>query len=97
MSTDIHQRKSFCTMKEMTPICKIPGRYDEFKWPRLTEAYRHAFGGEFGNAHDALADVRACKEIYFWLADRVAPIPAAVVPGPVSTERLADEMRKAVK
>ena len=68
---------TFCTMKSMTPICKIPptakmvasGR-NFFKSPKLQEAYQAAFGKEFGGAHDALADLRACKEIYFWLKAR---------------------------
>lgn len=57
----------FCTMHAMTSICKIPGRYDDFKWPRLQEAFKHAFGKEFEGAHDAMADVRACADIYRWL------------------------------
>jgi DNA polymerase III subunit epsilon len=59
--------KGFCTMKAMTPICKLPGRYDDFKWPSLQEAYRHCFKTEFVGAHNAMADVRACSNIYFWL------------------------------
>ena len=56
----------FCTMKEMTDVCQIPGPYGP-KWPKLQEAYHHAFGCEFSGAHDAMADVRACAQIYFWL------------------------------
>ena len=57
----------FCTMREMTPLCKLPGKYDDYKWPKLQEAHIHAFGSEFDDAHDALADVRACAKLYFWL------------------------------
>jgi DNA polymerase-3 subunit epsilon len=68
---------TFCTMKSMTPICKIPptakmvatGR-TFFKSPKLQEAYQTAFGKPFEKAHDALADLRACKDIYFWLKAR---------------------------
>jgi DNA polymerase-3 subunit epsilon len=60
---------SFCTMLAMTPICKFPGNYGDYKWPKLQEAYRHAFGTEFQGAHDALADVRACSEVYRWMRD----------------------------
>ncbi len=66
MSVEFPNREAFCTMKAMTDVCKIPGPYGN-KWPKLTEAYRHAFQKDFDGAHDALADVRACKEIYFWL------------------------------
>lgn len=69
----------FCTMKEMTEVCQIPGNYG-FKWPKLIEAYRHCFNSDFENAHDALADVRACARIYFWLkalrAEKPSELPA---------------------
>lgn len=59
-------KESFCTMKATTPICKLPGPYG-FKWPKLQEAHKHAFGKEFDGAHDAMADVRACRDLYLWL------------------------------
>jgi len=54
-------------MAVTTPICKIPGKYNDYKWPKLAEAYRHLFNEEIKDAHDALADVRACARIYFEL------------------------------
>lgn len=69
MLIEFPNRRTFCTMKTMTDICQIPGPYG-FKWPRLQEAYKFAFGKEFDAAHSAMADVRACKEIYFWLLTR---------------------------
>jgi DNA polymerase-3 subunit epsilon len=64
---------TFCTMREMTDVCKLPGKIaGKFKWPKLTEAYLVAFEKSFDGAHDALADLRACKEIYFWLKVRKA-------------------------
>lgn len=57
--------ETFCTMHATTEICCIPGNYGYFKWPKLIEAYRHLFGEDFDGAHDAMADVRACKRIYF--------------------------------
>lgn len=96
MITDFVSRGTFCTMKAMTPICKLPGKYEgDYKWPRLTEAYRHAFNKDFDGAHDALADVRACKEIYFWLKNQPTPIPPAMPALPPTVLKLADEMRKA--
>ncbi len=44
---------------------QIPGEYGAYKWPQLQEAYKHFFNKEFDNAHDALADVTACKDVYF--------------------------------
>lgn len=60
----------FCTMRAMTPLCKLPGKYDDYKWPKLQEAHVHAFGLEFDGAHNATADVRACAQIYRWLRRR---------------------------
>lgn len=57
----------FCTMLNLTNICCLPnpnGRAG-YKWPKLKEAHKHFFGVEFADQHDALADVRACKRIYF--------------------------------
>lgn len=67
------QQETFCTMKAMTPICKLPGNYGDFKWPKLQEAYKHAFGKEFDGAHDAMADVRACARLFRWLKGREVP------------------------
>lgn len=58
----------YCTMKRSTDILRLPGPYG-YKWPKLAEAYRHFFGRELQGAHDALADVRACAEIYWRLMD----------------------------
>lgn len=58
----------FCTMEATTNICKLPAKWPgAYKWPKLTEAYFHFFGKHVENAHSAIVDVRACKEIYFAL------------------------------
>ena len=59
----------FCTMKQMTPVCNLPGPYGP-KWPKLSEAYQHVTGKALDDAHDALVDVRACATIYRWLFGR---------------------------
>lgn len=62
------QLPTFCTMRATTELCKLPGPFaGKFKWPKLQEAHQHAFGETFEDAHDALADVRACARIYRWL------------------------------
>lgn len=58
---------TFCTMKATTNMCKLPGKRGVFKWPKLIEAYRHAFGEDFDNQHDALADVKACARLHRWI------------------------------
>ena len=56
-----------CTMKESTNFCALPGRYGDFKYPNLTELHRKLFNKPFAGAHDALADVRACKAAFYEL------------------------------
>lgn len=62
---------TICTMLTMTNICKLnsPRRPNSFKWPKLIEAYQHCFGKPFDDAHDALADVKACGSVFRWLVD----------------------------
>jgi DNA polymerase-3 subunit epsilon len=57
---------SFCTMHGMTDVCRLPGPYG-FKWPKLSEAYKHAAGKDLVGAHDAMADVLGCIEVYRWM------------------------------
>lgn len=59
----------FCTMKTSTNICRIQGDYGN-KWPKLDEAYTFFNPGEkFKGAHNALADVGACENIFWHLVD----------------------------
>lgn len=68
--------EKFCTMKAITEVMKLDptpnmiaaGFHDKPKSASLAEAYRFVTGGkEIEKAHDALADVKACKEVFFWL------------------------------
>jgi DNA polymerase III epsilon subunit-like protein len=64
------ERQQYCTMlngKDVIGIAKSHGGGNKF--PKLIEAYRHFFGVDFDNAHDAMADVRACRDVYFELKD----------------------------
>lgn len=70
------RRNGFCTMRAMTPVCKLPGAYDDYKWPKLVEAYRHCYGRDFEGAHDALSDVRACADVYRWLEKQKKEVAA---------------------
>lgn len=64
--------RSECTAKMATKIVNLPptekmlaaGRRQP-KTPSLTEAYRHFFGKDFDNAHSAISDVLACRDVYF--------------------------------
>ncbi len=66
----IADKPKFCTMAATVDVCKIPfasGR--GHKWPKLMEAHVNLFGEGFDDAHDALADVRACHRIHRHLID----------------------------
>lgn len=63
------KKNNFCTMKAATEVVKIPSAKG-FKYPRLQETHKFLFGEEFEGAHDAMADVRACKRVYLDLLKR---------------------------
>ena len=65
----LKERKLFCTMKSSTDLCKLPGKFGKYKWPKLTELYRYLFDEEFEGAHDALADVRATRRCFYRLKE----------------------------
>lgn len=48
----------FCTMKAFKEVTGKGG---------LADAYLHCMGVPLDNAHDALSDARACKDVFFWL------------------------------
>lgn len=57
---------TFCTMKNSTEFCQIPGNYG-YKWPKLEELYAVCFNKKLLNAHNAMADVRATYEVFYHL------------------------------
>jgi len=65
-TTPFLKKPMHCTMKESTQYCALPGLYG-FKYPNLTELHRKLFQKAFEGAHDAYADVRACKAAYYEL------------------------------
>lgn len=65
----IKNKPTYCTMLEGAKI-NIPKRHaGKSKWPKLSDAYFYFFGENFENAHDAMADVRACRDVYFKLVE----------------------------
>jgi len=62
----------FCTMKNTTNICKIPKSSDSaYKWPSLAEGLKFFCDKDIGeDAHDAMVDTRACKDIFFALKEK---------------------------
>ena len=75
----LNEAKVFCTMLNSREILKLPlseaqasffkdkGIDQQYKNPRLEEAHIHFMGYNFEGAHDAMADVRACKDVFFKL------------------------------
>lgn len=67
-----------CTMKSAVAHANILGKNGRAKWPKLDELYRFLFRKDFEGAHNALADVVACREIFFELLKRgVIQLPVA--------------------
>ena len=62
-------RPKICTMLSSTDYCKIENDFG-YKWPKLIELHQKLFDEEFANAHDALADVKACARCFFELMKR---------------------------
>lgn len=64
----------YCTQKNSKNVCKIPptqkmlmSKRNGFKTPNLQEALYNLTGKTMTDAHDALADTMACKDIFFAL------------------------------
>ena len=62
----LFERPKICTMLSSTDYCKIQNDFG-YKWPKLIELHQKLFDEEFENAHDALADVKACARCFFEL------------------------------
>jgi len=56
---------TFCSMRIMTPICKLPTQYGYYKPPKLSELYKFIFNVEPEKTalHNALFDVQILVEI----------------------------------
>lgn len=61
--------KIFCTKEASTNILKIPGSRGGYKWPSLAELCAFC-GVENKGAHNAMNDVEATKECYFWMINK---------------------------
>lgn len=66
--------ETFCTMEAATPVMNLPptermvaAGFTKPKPPKLEEAYRFFMGKDLENAHDAMGDVRGCRDVFFAL------------------------------
>lgn len=78
--------KMACTMESSVNVVKCPPTermlakgMTGYKNPNLSETYRHFFGRDFDGAHDAMADVRACRDVFFELDALGAFAPGVAV------------------
>ncbi len=63
------QKKLPCPMQLSTNICKIPGNYKKFKWPKVEEAYDFFFPStsyveKHRGADDAMHEAEIVYELY---------------------------------
>jgi len=61
---------SVCTMELTRDFCKLPGRGNRFKSPKLEELHEILFERKFDEAHNASADVNATARTFFELYRR---------------------------
>lgn len=67
----IEINKIMCTMLAATDhVRALPRRNGDWKWPNLNECSQFFFQRDILNAHDAMADVQACREIYYEMVNR---------------------------
>jgi len=65
----IFPKKLACPMLLSTNICKIPGQYGNYKWPKVQEAYDFYFGKndyieQHRGADDAIHEAEIVYELY---------------------------------
>lgn len=72
-----------CTARLSSPIMKIPptekmvrAGFTKPKTPNLREAYLHFTGRELVDAHSAMADTMACRDVYFAIQDACESVAA---------------------
>ena len=65
-------KPKFCTMsnRNVMNFCKLPGKFRDYKYPKLKELYNILFSEEFSNQHNALYDTRATIKCFFELKKR---------------------------
>jgi len=57
--------KLHCTMMMAKDQLKLKADYNDYKFPKLEECFKHFFHKGVHNYHDALLDVQLCRELYF--------------------------------
>lgn len=63
----INKKSRCCTMKTSIDILNLKQSNGAKKRPSLLECYQYFFNKDIENAHDAMADVNACADVFFKL------------------------------
>ncbi len=79
IETRFLEMKQVCTMHSTTDHLKLQGgRGGKFKPPKLMELYESLFGEQFGEAHNAAADVEATARCFFELLRKKIITPGSL-------------------
>ena len=72
MQNSLAAKQTICTKEISTDFCKIPGPVgkDGYKWPKLSELHLKLFNEDFGDSHNAAADVSATAKCFWELRKR---------------------------
>jgi DNA polymerase-3 subunit epsilon len=66
MDKNVYKVKAPLTMKQRAYYTSKGEKPDKpYKSPSLSETYKHYFHTTFDGAHDAMNDIRACRDVYF--------------------------------
>ena len=65
----LHNSERYCTMRESTHFCKLPGKRGGYKWPTLNELYFKLYGKRYKASNNALVDAKVCAVCFFRLVD----------------------------
>jgi len=78
-------KTTHCTMMTAKDILKLKSDFDDYKFPKLEEMYKHFLGGGYHNWHDALTDIIVCRILYFHMKakgikmEKPRDIPTALI------------------
>lgn len=64
------EKKVYDTMLKAAPLLKLPGKYGNYKWPKLQELYQFLFNEPLAQTHTALDDIRQTAKCYFEMQRR---------------------------
>lgn len=68
MQGSLYIVKSPLSEKQLAYFASHPEKKDApYKVPNLTETFKHFYGKPFEGAHDAMADIRACRDVFLTL------------------------------